>query len=74
MDEARSISGWNSFCVESLIDPARKICIEHSHPSDKNKGVARVGHPICVATNKGRINKKTTARTLMGFAPLVFAL
>jgi hypothetical protein len=39
------------------IDPAKKICIVLSHPSDKNKGIARVGHPNSVTTQKGRINK-----------------
>jgi hypothetical protein len=28
-----------------------------SHPSDKNKGVARVGHASSVAIQKGLINK-----------------
>jgi hypothetical protein len=38
------------------IDPAQKICNALSHPGDKNKGVARVGHPDSVAIHKGRIN------------------
>jgi hypothetical protein len=41
-----------------LIDPAQKICNALSHPSDKNKGVARVGHPDSSAIHKGQINKK----------------
>jgi hypothetical protein len=37
-----------------IIDPAQKICIVLSHPSDKNKCVARVGHPYSVAIHNGR--------------------
>jgi hypothetical protein len=43
----------------STTDPAEKICTVLSHPSDKNKGVARVGHPDSVAIHKGRINNLT---------------
>jgi len=39
-----------------IIDPAQKICIVLSHPRDKNKDVARVGHPDGVAILKDRIN------------------
>ena len=42
--------------TEHTIDPIQKICIVLSHPSDKNKGVARVGHPISVAIHKDRIS------------------
>jgi hypothetical protein len=41
-----------------IIDSAQNRCIVHSHPSDKNKDVARVGHPDNVATQKGRINSR----------------
>jgi hypothetical protein len=42
-----------------VIDPAQKICIVRSHPSDKNKGVARVGHPIlCSYFRAGSIGKQ----------------
>jgi hypothetical protein len=47
---------WKKACFQA-IDPAQKICNALSHPSDKNKDVARVGHPDRVATHKGRINK-----------------
>jgi hypothetical protein len=45
------VEGWATIYAharqgERSIDPAQKICIVRSHPSDKNKGVARVGHPI----------------------------
>jgi hypothetical protein len=33
-----------------------------SHPSDKNKDVARVGHPISVAIHKGRINRMASLK------------
>jgi hypothetical protein len=37
-------------CDESVagaaIDPEQKNCIVLSHPSHKNKNVARVGHPV----------------------------
>jgi hypothetical protein len=39
-----------------FIDPAQKICIMLTHPGDKNKDVARAGHPNSVAVHKGRIN------------------
>jgi hypothetical protein len=43
------VEGWATIYAharqgERSIDPAQKICIVRSHPSDKNKGVARVGH------------------------------
>jgi hypothetical protein len=41
-----------------LIDSAKKICIVLPHPSDKNKGVARVGHPNGVAVNEARAPKQ----------------
>jgi hypothetical protein len=33
------------------IDPAQKNCNVRSHPSDKNKDVARVGHPDSVVSH-----------------------
>jgi hypothetical protein len=50
----RRENGWGTLTV--FIDPAQKICIGLPHPSDKNKGVARVGHPNGVAIHKDRIN------------------
>jgi hypothetical protein len=37
---------FDNYMAGLTIDPAQKIGIERTHPSDKNKGVARVGHPI----------------------------
>jgi hypothetical protein len=51
-----------SYVLEMIVDPAHKICIVLPHPSDKDKGVARVGHPNSVAIHKGRI------ANLKGFA------
>jgi hypothetical protein len=51
-----------SLNIHRLIDPVQKICIVPPHPSDKNKGVARVGHPNSVAIYKGRINISCMAR------------
>jgi hypothetical protein len=45
--------------VLTVIDPAQKICIVLPHHGDKNKGVARVGHPNSVAKHKGRIKKRS---------------
>jgi hypothetical protein len=49
-------------CEALLGDSAQKICIVRPHPSDKNKDVARVGHPNCIAIHKGRINIFCMAR------------
>jgi hypothetical protein len=57
-------------CPYGAIDPAREICIMLPHPSDKNKGVARVGHPNSVAIHKDRINK--TAQYMTYPPPPVF--
>jgi hypothetical protein len=40
--------------MKLIIDPAQKNCIVLPHPSDKNKSVARVGHPNSVAIHEGR--------------------
>jgi hypothetical protein len=48
--------------MKLIIDPAQKNCIVLPHPSDKNKSVARVGHPNSVAIHKGRINIFCMAR------------
>jgi lipid A disaccharide synthetase len=44
-----------------FVDPAQRICIALSHPGDKNKDVARVGHPDSVAIQKRRINREEGA-------------
>jgi hypothetical protein len=46
-----------------------------AHPSDKNKGVARVGHPNSVAIHKDRINRVCSggkAASKHGLPPPVF--
>jgi probable rRNA maturation factor len=51
----------------TVIDPAQKVRTGLSHPGDKTKGVARVGHPA-IATSKSRkagarVTAKKPART-----------
>ena len=56
--EELGVSGRNNL-LEKLLDVApsveleRELCGDDSHPSDKNKNVARVGHPVLM----GRSNK-----------------
>ena len=39
--------------IGHTIDPEKRLSSIESHPSHKNKDVARVGHPECVAQSKG---------------------